>query len=97
MPLYTTQGIFVYRGTEVNKQHIVHWCYYHCSFSTGATTTVASSTAGAITNVLQAPLLETQFTLLLSQSALEYLILLLDIMAQLFACFGQRLAPAGKN
>ena len=39
--------------------------------STGATTTVASSTAGAITNVLQAPLLETQFTLLLSQSALE--------------------------
>ena len=24
MPLYTTQGIFVYRGTEVNKQHIVH-------------------------------------------------------------------------
>ena len=25
MPLYTTQGIFVYRGTEVNKQHIVHW------------------------------------------------------------------------
>ena len=26
MPLYTTQGIFVYRGTEVNKQHIVHCC-----------------------------------------------------------------------
>jgi len=25
MPLYTTQGIFVYRGTEVNKQHIVQW------------------------------------------------------------------------
>lgn len=23
MPLYTTQGIFVYRGTEVDKQHIV--------------------------------------------------------------------------
>ena len=26
MPLYTTQGIFVYRGTEVNKQHIVQCC-----------------------------------------------------------------------
>ena len=25
MPLYTTQGIFVYRGTVVDKQHIVHW------------------------------------------------------------------------
>ena len=25
MPLYTTQGIFVYRGTELDKQHIVHW------------------------------------------------------------------------
>ena len=25
MPLYTTQGIFVYGGTEVDKQHIVHW------------------------------------------------------------------------
>ena len=39
--------------------------------STGATTTVASSTAGAITNVLQAPILETQFTVLLAQSAME--------------------------
>ena len=25
MPLYTTQGIFVYRGTQLDKQHIVHW------------------------------------------------------------------------
>ena len=25
MPLYTTQGIFVYRGTELDKQHIVQW------------------------------------------------------------------------
>ena len=24
MPLYTTQGIFVYRGTQLDKQHIVH-------------------------------------------------------------------------
>ena len=39
--------------------------------STGATTTVASSTAGAIANVLQAPILETQFTVLLAQSAME--------------------------
>ena len=23
MPLYTTQGIFVYRGTQLDKQHIV--------------------------------------------------------------------------
>ena len=26
VPLYTTQGIFVYRGTVMDKQHIVHWC-----------------------------------------------------------------------
>ena len=25
MPLYTTQGIFVYRDTQLDKQHIVHW------------------------------------------------------------------------
>ena len=25
MPLYTTQSIFVYRGTQVYNLHIVHW------------------------------------------------------------------------
>ena len=83
--------------------------YISHHFSTGATRTGAAgtgtaSTGAALALVLQAPLLETHCLWYHVISSVCYGISdlsnahwALDIMVQLFACFGQKLAPAGKK
>ena len=50
MPLYTTQGIFVYRGTVVDNQHIVQWGVSPCG-----EVTHGLDCSGGIGSLLNAP------------------------------------------